>query len=412
MEEKARPIGDRRAPRGARSAVIFVSRPSVWQRRGAPGGLALLDRQLKQLRKLEVDDILLLVPARDPCPVVTAPGPVPRVARVPATVLDLPSALVAAAEDLAPGSLALAGDHLVDLRVLRALAEREVTTFASGDGTHAEHVGWLRAADVRRHGLALVALADRLPLATLDPYSSELRGAAVPYAFPVVTAADHARAWDVLFDHVQKRALDLPGQYLDTPFENALVRRIAPTDVTPNQITLATLVLAAVVAGLFVSGWLRAGVLLALVVGILDGVDGKLARMKLATSKIGELEHVGDFLYENAWYLSLAAHFAAGTEWAPFWIAGCALVACDLTDSLLYLVAQRRTGKMLDELTPFDRGFRAIAGRRNVYVMIFVVGFFLGDAANAFLVAAAWAVVTVAVHGVRVAAVTRSATVG
>ena len=56
---------------------------------------------------------------------------------------------------------------------------------------------------------------------------------------------------------------------------------------------------------------------------------------------------------------------------------------------------------MLDELTPFDRCFRAIAGRRNVYVMILVVGFFSGRAAQAFLCAVVWAGVTVAVHGFR-----------
>lgn len=397
-----------RASEVARSAVIFVTRPSVGQRAGAPGGLALLDRQLKQLRKLEIDEVTLLVPARDPIPVVAPSLIVPRIVRVPNATGDLWAALAAAADDLMPAGLALGADHLVDLRVLRALLGRAETTVVSDDGAKAEQVAWVKASDVRRNGKDFPACAARLPLASLDPYSPELRGAAAPYAFAVVTAADHERAWRVLFDAVQKRALDLPGQYFDTPFENFLVRRFAPSDVTPNQITLATLVLAAVVATLFAHGWLRIGVLLALVVGVLDGVDGKLARMKLATSKIGELEHVGDFIYENAWYLSLAAWFAAAAGSAGFWYAGLVLVACDLADSLLYLVAQKRTGKMLDELTPFDRRFRAIAGRRNVYVMIFVAGFFMGDPATAFLVAVAWATTTVAVHALRVATIVRA----
>jgi phosphatidylglycerophosphate synthase len=230
----------------------------------------------------------------------------------------------------------------------------------------------------------------------------------VPYVVDVSSESTERRAWDLLLDSVQKRSLDLPGQYFDTPFENALVRRLAPTDVTPNQVTLATLGVAAVVAYLFSEGWLRLGVMLALVVGVLDGVDGKLARMKLATSKLGELEHIGDFLYENAWYLSLAAYFSGATGWMVHWYAGLTLVACDLADSLLYLVAKLRTGRMLDELTPFDRRFRAIAGRRNVYVMTFVVGFFAGEATTAFLVAVAWAIVTVAVHALRVTVLLRA----
>jgi hypothetical protein len=57
---------------------------------------------------------------------------------------------------------------------------------------------------------------------------------------------------------------------------------------------------------------------------------------------------------------------------------------------------------MLDEVSAFDRRFRAIAGRRNVYVMMFAVGFFGGHAAGAFLCAVTWAVVTVVVHAARV----------
>lgn len=412
VEEQARSIGARceaRTSGAACSAAIFVPRSLATSLAEAPGGLTLLDRQLKQLRKLEVGEVTLLVPGRDPVPILSASVGTPRIVRVAATTNDLWSALTAAADDLAPTVLALAANCLVDLRALRALLTCEETTVVSAEDGRAVPIAWVRIDDLRRSGSEIATRAARLPLASLDSYSPELRGAAIPYAFKVATEADRARAWEVLFDHVQKRALDLPGQYFDTPFENFLVRRFAPTDVTPNQITLATLVLAAFVATLFAHGWLRIGVLLALVVGVLDGVDGKLARMKLATSKIGELEHVGDFLYENAWYLSLAAWFAAAAGSVTYWYAGLVLVACDLADSLLYLVAQKQTGKMLDELTPFDRRFRAIAGRRNVYVMIFVGGFFAGHAAIAFLVAVGWAVTTVAVHAVRVSSVVWSA---
>jgi phosphatidylglycerophosphate synthase len=383
-------------------AVVFVPTPAAWQRAGTPGGLSLLERQLKQLRKLDVGTVLLLVPERDPEPVVPAGGAPSRVVRV-RSAEDLIAALASAVERLPAAGLALCADRLVDLRVLRALVGRPTTTFASRDGGEAEPIGWIRAADVRARREMLASVADRLPLASLDPYSPELRGTATPYVIRSASPEEKRQAWNVLLDHVQKRSLDLPGQYFDTPFENFLVRRFAPTGVTPNQITLATLLVAGVVAWLFLHGWLRIGVLIALVVGVLDGVDGKLARLKLATSKIGELEHVGDFFYENAWYLALARHFAAVTQRADLWYAGLALVGCDLVDSLLYLAAQRRTGTMLDELTPFDRRFRAIAGRRNVYVMIFVVGFFAGRPVDAFLGAVGWAVVTIAVHAARVA---------
>lgn len=384
-------------------AVIVVPSAVVWSRTGAPGGLSLLERQLKQLRKLGIAATTLLVPAGDPAPELSsACGPTRVVRLSTGTGADFGAALAVAIDELPSESLALSADRLVDLRILRALLRSPTTTFASVDGTTGEPVAWIRVTELRRHGTTIAAHAELLPLASLDPYDPELRGTVPPYVIGCGSPDERRAAWRVLLDHVQKRALDLPGQYFDTPFENFLVRRFAPTEVTPNQITLATLVLASGVALLFLRGWLRLGVLLALVVGVLDGVDGKLARLKLATSKLGELEHVGDFFYENAWYLALAWHLSTAMSRPRLWYAGMVLVVCDLADSLLYLVLQRHTGRMLDELTTFDRRFRAIAGRRNVYVMIFVAGFFPGYPAEAFVCAVTWAAITVAVHASRV----------
>jgi hypothetical protein len=60
-------------------------------------------------------------------------------------------------------------------------------------------------------------------------------------------------------------------------------------------------------------------------------------------------------------------------------------------------------GKQLDELGSFDRGFRLIAGRRNIYTWIWMFGFWAGLPAHVFVLAVAWAMVTVGVHGVRLA---------
>lgn len=385
---------------GEAAVVLFVPHPGTWLRAGSPGGLSLLERQLKQLVKLGCESALLLVPGEDLAPTLPAGCGRASVVRVPASVRDLASAL-AATDRLPTAFFAATADRLVDPRVWAALRERSTSTFACVDGGSPVPVGWVRASDVVRLGARVVDEAERLAIGSLDSYSPELRGDAELYVIGATTQAERRRAWHVLLDHVQKRALDLPGQYFDTPFENFLVRRLAPTEVTPNQITVFTLVLAAGVAWLFHAGWLRIGVLLALVVGVLDGVDGKLARLKIATSKLGELEHVGDFFYENSWYLSLASFFARSGHPA-LWYAGWLLVACDLADSLLYLVVQRHTSRMLDEMTPFDRRFRAVAGRRNVYVAMFVVGFFTGRAPTAFACAVAWALATVAVHAARV----------
>ena len=60
-------------------------------------------------------------------------------------------------------------------------------------------------------------------------------------------------------------------------------------------------------------------------------------------------------------------------------------------------------GKQLDELGPFDRGFRLIAGRRNIYAWMWMFGFWARLPTHAFVAALAWAIVTVGVHSVRLA---------
>ena len=383
--------------------VILVPEPGVWRDDRAPGGLRLLERQLKQLRAVGVGSVVLLVPEGHPVPQLPVQIAAAEICRVPTGARGLLAAVCAAVDDLPDEFVFLSADRLVDLRILRALVEGVGSIVVRrAHGAAVEPIGRSTALDVRRFGRDLASHATTLCLGDIDLYVAELRGNAAPYVLTAHSPEEREIAWRVLLDHAQKRRLDLPGRYFDGPFENFLVRRLAPTAMTPNQVTLLTMALAAVVGILFFHGWLRAGIVLALAVGVLDGVDGKLARLKLATSKLGELEHVGDFFYENLWYLALGRWLQGATGESALWSAALALVTLDLSDSLLYLVVRARTGVMLDELSSFDTAFRQIAGRRNVYVMLFAVGFFSGYPARAFVIALAWAGVTVAVHAVRV----------
>jgi hypothetical protein len=67
--------------------------------------------------------------------------------------------------------------------------------------------------------------------------------------------------------------------------------------------------------------------------------------------------------------------------------------------------ARRRTkmakGRLLDDVAPFDRAFRLIAARRNVYVWILVCGFLLGAFPQSYAVICGWAAFSAAVHLVR-----------
>jgi len=63
--------------------------------------------------------------------------------------------------------------------------------------------------------------------------------------------------------------------------------------------------------------------------------------------------------------------------------------------------AKMAKGRLLDDVTPFDRAFRLIAARRNVYVWILAGGFLLDAFPQSYAIICGWAAVSAAVHLVR-----------
>lgn len=213
---------------------------------------------------------------------------------------------------------------------------------------------------------------------------------------------DAARQAETLLVHrTQKSVMDWPARWIDPPVENALLRRLAPTRVGPDGVTWFGAAIALLAAALLWHGWLVSALPLMLLVGWLDGVDGKLARLRLKGGWVGEHEAIVDFFVENAWYVALTAWFhGSGHGEAAIW-AGAIFVAANLVDELAYTFANPLLGRSLDLLTPADGAFRLVAGRRNVYVWYLVVAFLTGFAWEGFVLCAGWALMTGLVHAVR-----------
>lgn len=356
------------------------------------GGLTLVDRLLRQLKRAHVRAVLVV--ERGGVKFSAAAGyrrgasrHWPRTVEVAqvAGILTPAQALGNLRAVLPARFLVLPANLLIDQRLLETLLAQppNATLDLAGATCGVFDRHWLDQPKA--------APARRVEISACDSYHLELRRRVPPFVRLVSSVADLRESAKILLGHAQKGALDLPGQYFDTPFENLLVKALAPTRVTPNQVTLATTVAGFAVAFLFWHGWLVSGALLGLLVGILDGVDGKLARIRLETSRLGELEHIGDFFYENAWYLGMASHLHA------LWL-GWVMVAADLADNMAYLVVKRRHGKLLDEMSPFDRAVRRVAGRRNIYVWMFLIGFSLAEGAATLKFVATWAVLTGLAH--------------
>jgi hypothetical protein len=73
----------------------------------------------------------------------------------------------------------------------------------------------------------------------------------------------------------------------------------------------------------------------------------------------------------------------------------------DVLDNLLYYLGQVLFGKQLDELGGFDRWFRLIASRRNIYAWMFGFAFWAGLPVQTLLLVLTWTLMTIGVHSVR-----------
>jgi phosphatidylglycerophosphate synthase len=360
------------------------------------GGLTLFERILRQLSELDgIKGIVVLKPAA-----VSLPPASGRV-RKPLECYNVSGAefweIIREARDkLAGDFIAVAADFLIDQRLLAWLAmQTEDVMLTSREG------GAEPAARLTRKTLDAAASqsADlkRVAVSSLPSYWEARHGEVPLHLYHVTDDAGAKAGWKILLDHIQRRTLDLPAQYFDPTFENLLIRRLAGSRITANQVTLVTTLLGFMVAALYYVGWLRVGVLGALLVEVLDGVDGKLARITRTTSRAGEYEHILDFFYENSWYLALGLHLRHGSSHALK--AALLIILFDLADNVAYSLMDVRFGLSLDNASPFLSRFRLIAGRRNIYTWLFLVGFFLGFPHHVFFVAVVWAGITAAIHG-------------
>jgi len=211
---------------------------------------------------------------------------------------------------------------------------------------------------------------------------------------------DRRLAERIVLDSAQKGTLDLPA-YLHAPIETTVISLLCKTRITPNQITIAGLIIGCSATVAFAVGRVGLGILAALIFGIVDGLDGKQSRVKIETTERGKWEHHLDYLIENSWWATVAFHLwrSGQSPNAFFFLA--LLIGSHLLDEFAKRRARMATGRLLDDLTPFDRTFRLIAARRNVYVWVLAIGFLLNALPQSYVIICGWAAFSAAVHLMR-----------
>jgi phosphatidylglycerophosphate synthase len=241
---------------------------------------------------------------------------------------------------------------------------------------------------------------DRVDAAKVDDYIVSMRRHVRPVCFPVPLEQDRRLAERIILDSAQNGTLDLPA-YVHAPIETAIISLLCKTPITPNQITIAGLIIGCSATVAFVTGRIGLGILAALIFGIVDGLDGKQSRVKVETTERGKWEHHLDYLIENSWWVAIAFYLwrSGQSPNAFFFLA--LLIGSHLLDEFAKRRARMATGRLLDDLTPFDRVFRLIAARRNVYVWILAIGFLLNALPQSYAIICGWAAFSAAVHLLR-----------
>jgi phosphatidylglycerophosphate synthase len=236
-------------------------------------------------------------------------------------------------------------------------------------------------------------------------YRKNLRNFVPPYVLST-TDMDVAAIEHHMFMASYKGLTDIVTKYVWPAPALAATRWCAARGISPNAVTLASFLCVVAATLLFWFGWFITGLLFAWAMCFLDTVDGKLARVTLASSKWGNVfDHGTDLIHPPfwwfAWYQGLGTlPFAPlpGAE-AAMWIVLAGYVLGRVEEGIFLWAFKFE----MFTWRPIDAASRLITARRNPNLIILSV-FALASRPDAGLIAVAvWTVLCIGFHAVRIA---------
>jgi phosphatidylglycerophosphate synthase len=311
--------------------------------------------------------------------------------------------------------VAIDGANVIDPRLIRHLGGQTQANVASrGEGTRRAVALSLDAsvmdaipADARDlHAVAdaLLGSGRAVPLdeSKFPAYIDKLRRS-LPYWIHAVDSGETRRALErQMFWDNYKGSTDLLTRYVYPPLVWPLTRFCARFHIHPNVVTVVSIILCFASVPFWVDGQWLAGFVCAYAMSVLDSVDGKVARLTLTDSKIGNsLDHGLDQVHPPFWYFAWAWGLGA-REWAdPLFVAGVWFIVFYVADRLVLMVAKRRLKHALHSSTPLDERVRSIIARRNITMSVMAIALLLGLGVQGFYLVTAWQALTFAWHGWR-----------
>jgi phosphatidylglycerophosphate synthase len=304
--------------------------------------------------------------------------------------------------------LALRGDIVLDERLVEGLRAAPDTVLVTPElGPVGAHVASLRAPDacaaLRGDTGALPDLRRVAPPDLAPAYVAKLRKRELPYVLPA-RADTTAEIEQRMFDASYKGLTDLVTKWVWPRPAQAVTRWCARRGVHPNLVTVVSGVLAIAAALLFTRGAFGAGLLCAWAMTFLDTVDGKLARVTLTSSRIGDvMDHGLDLVHPPFWWWAWGIGLGPGHALPTAIAVGGYLVGRLLEGAFL-----ARFGFETHSWRPIDGLFRTITARRNPNLILLSVGALELRPDLGLALVALWTIVSLGFHALRLVSAERA----
>ncbi|WP_338066107.1 CDP-alcohol phosphatidyltransferase family protein [Phenylobacterium kunshanense] len=321
---------------------------------------------------------------------------------------------VADAPPAAGGVVLALGSWVYDESLIKTLAARPGSVLTTDDGVAvAAHVSAGQVAEASaalERGEAPAGLTP-LSLAELS-YNEALRKREAPVL--VRLTPENVRAVEArTFAGSYKGVTDVVTKYWWPIPARIVTRWCAIAGLKPNHVTFIGFLMVLAAFGLFWKGEFGWGLVCAWIMTFLDTVDGKLARVTLTSSAIGNVfDHGIDLVHPPfwwwAWYVGCFGAVAITPDLAGYGLA--VILVGYVVQRIFEGIFMRRYGFHVHSWRPFDSFFRLITARRNPNLLILTPAWLAGVLVPAwgvgatqagFHLVALWTALSLVVHAVQ-----------
>lgn len=386
-------------------------------------GLTLLERNLRELEIIGIEEAVV-VTLKELQPLRHFQYSLPKKLTVSfkiANSSDVFESLRSELQNTDDLILVLEGNSLNDRRILIKLIKLDfsfgvISPVGNNRGSAAilsksEVLLFLRNSSQNLTSILSAALKNsklqKLNLENFEKHIINLRREIDPFLILVQDSKQLEEADRFLSQTVEKGVNDFVAKYIHPPLEFGAVRLLLSSPITPNQITFFWIFLAALTVPLLATGQLLLGLFLAAARNILDGVDGKLARLTLRFSKAGDLlDHATDTLFDGAFYLALGWYFSGGDLNSTAANFTFILFISYCVEKIVPGVFKKIHKVEIYDYKAIDKFIRLVGSRINNNVWILILGTFLGLGKATFFAVSIWMLMTAAWHTLRLIWVT------